>query len=165
MAPLSYDEVQRAFTSGAIYGLNLPELYASLQIVNAQSGFGDPRPAALAATIQSLINSHENRIRHQRDSDQAKEHHREAQEAASKVSEEIVQVKSELENVKRKMIEIKDVLKDTHGIHLWILVVSILALIAAAIAATDVIGKWFPKNSSVVVSAPTRPELTNSTNR
>ena len=173
---MSYNDVQRAFWDGSIHQADIQTLRESLNLVIQQSGPGEPRATEFANTIRSLISERENQTRHQLAGKQAQDHHGEikirieqVEDNTSKTHQEITEAKTQIialkTELREKAIEIKIILKAIHRIDLWILTVSILAFLAAAIAAADVFVKWFPNKPSAAASEPPPPEPAHNTNK
>lgn len=132
---MDYNTLQQMFLNGSIANADLPTLQRCLQFLNGQPRHIDPRFEQWFATVTFLIGERQNAARHEATSRQSQQFHDETQGHLSKVSADVGHVKGEVK-------EIKSTLEKTHRIHFWILLLSALALLAAAIAAADVIIKW-----------------------
>lgn len=169
---MNFLEVQRGFGDRTIYQANLSTLLDALDAVNGQPPTTDPRLSSWHKTIIALIDDRQKDERHQSSSRQADDHHsqiktrlEQVEGNTSQTATELIEARKQMAQLEGKVSEVKATLEQTHRIHLGILIVSVLALIAAAIAAADVIVKWFPRNPSSLVSESAQPTQAHSTNK
>lgn len=154
---ISYQKVGEMFNDNTIFKADLLTLNECWQTLTKSPSY-DPRHNQWINALEALINSKQADGLHLALTQQVAVQHRETKSHLTDVSKDLSIVKGEVSDIKRT-------LKETHGVHLWILLVAVLTLIAALVAAADVVCKWFSKNSSANGSESIRREQSHSTNK
>lgn len=133
---ITYQQVGQMFNDRSIYKADMLTLNECWQVLIEHPQYNDPRHNQWVSALALLIQSKQADAHHLAQTQQSDTHHRETKGDSS---------------------DIKKTLKKTHRIDIWVLIFSILAFVAAAISAVDVVVKWFSNKPSVAVSEQIRP--------